>query len=217
MPRHRHEHAYVAVVISGSYRESGDEGRFDVAAGDALVHSPFHAHRNNISVGGATVLNLPCAPELVRARRLEVHDVDSLAVAAERDVREALMLLACNSCSSDRELVDWPDLLALRLRNLEPFRLSVWARSHGLAPGTVSRGFARAYGVTPQLYRAEARTRRALAAICVGRAPLVEIALSHGFSDQAHMTRAVRTLTGRTPGQWRRARERPDVPVSDSR
>lgn len=206
IPRHRHEQAYVAVVISGSYQESGDEGRFEVAAGDALVHSPFQGHRDHVSISGATVLNLPCPRELEQARRLEVQDVDALAVAAERDVREALIILATNSCTSERELSDWPDLLALRLRNLEPFRLADWASSRGLAPETVSRGFARAYGVTPQRYRAEARTRRALVAIGSGRGSLVAVALRHGFSDQAHMTRAVRTLTGRTRGHWRRVR-----------
>ena len=216
IPRHRHEQAYVSVVISGSYQESGDEGRFDVGAGDALVHSAFQAHRDHVSVGGATVVNLPCPPELEQGRRLKVHDLDALAVAVERDVQEALRLLASNSCSCDLEHTDWPDLLALRLRNLEPFQLSDWASSRGLAPETVSRGFARAYGVTPQRYRAEARTRRALAAICAGRKPLVAIAFSHGFSDQAHMTRSVRTLTGRTPGQWRRAREQPHLSVVHS-
>lgn len=213
IPRHRHTQAYVALVISGSYQESGDAGRFEVAAGDALVHSPFQAHRDHVSVSGATILNLPCPPELEQARRLKVHGLDAVAVAAERDVREAILILASNSCTCERELSDWPDLLALRLRNLEPFQLSDWANSRGLAPETVSRGFARAYGVTPQLYRAEARTRRALAAIGSGRGSLVAIALDHGFSDQAHMTRAVRTLTGRTPGQWRRAREQRNVPV----
>ncbi len=207
MPRHRHEHSYVAVVISGSYQECGDEGRFQVATGDALVHAPFQAHRDHVSVGGATILNLPCPPELVQASRLEVQDPDALAVAAERDMKEAFMMLASNACSSDRELCDWPDLLALRLRNMESFQLSRWARSHGLAPETVSRGFARAYGITPLLYRAEVRSRRAVAAIQAGRRPLVEVALSQGFSDQSHMTRAVRMLTGRTPGQWRRARK----------
>jgi len=211
--RHRHDHAYVAVVVSGSYQESGDEGRFEVVAGDALVHSPFQAHRDHVCAGGATVLNLPCPPELEQARRLEVHDLDALVVVAERDAREAIMMLASGSWSSDRELADWPDLLALRLRSLESFQLSEWAVSHGLAPETVSRGFARAYGVTPQLYRAEARARRAVAAIRAGRGPLAAVALSHGFSDQAHMTRAVRALTGRTPDQWRRAGEQPTCPV----
>jgi len=204
LPRHRHEEAYVAVVLAGSYQECGDAGRFEVAAGDALVHSPFQAHLNHVSIAGATVLNLPCPPELRQASRLRVRDSDRLVAAAERDVREAIADLASNACTFEQGLADWPDLLAFRLRNLEPFHLSDWARSHGLAPESVSRGFYRAYGVTPQLYRAEARTRRALEAICAGRQPLVSIAFSSGFSDQAHMTRAVRALTGRTPGQWRR-------------
>ena len=35
--RHRHAQGYVAVVLSGSYVEAGDEGRRRVGPGDALV------------------------------------------------------------------------------------------------------------------------------------------------------------------------------------
>jgi transcriptional regulator GlxA family with amidase domain len=32
---------------------------------------------------------------------------------------------------------------------------------------------------------------------------IVEVAASTGFADQAHLTRAITTLTGRSPGKWR--------------
>ena len=35
--------------------------------------------------------------------------------------------------------------------------------------------------------------------------PLAGIAAEVGFSDQAHMTRDVKALTGKTPGAWRAA------------
>ncbi|MDC0716159.1 helix-turn-helix domain-containing protein [Nannocystis bainbridge] len=37
-----------------------------------------------------------------------------------------------------------------------------------------------------------------------GDEPLATIAATAGFADQAHMTRDIRALTGRTPGEWRR-------------
>ncbi len=83
-------------------------------------------------------------------------------------------------------------------------RLAEWAATTGLAPATVSRGFRAAFGVPPARYRAEARARRAFAALSSGDDPLVEIALACGFADQAHFSRAIVALTGFAPTAWRR-------------
>ena len=36
---------------------------------------------------------------------------------------------------------------------------------------------------------------------------LAEVALASGFADQSHFTRAFRTITGASPGAWRKSRE----------
>jgi hypothetical protein len=38
IPRHRHARAYAAVVLEGSYEESGSRGRFRVRPGDVVLH-----------------------------------------------------------------------------------------------------------------------------------------------------------------------------------
>jgi AraC-like DNA-binding protein len=76
---------------------------------------------------------------------------------------------------------------------------------HGLAPESVSRGFARAYGATPKRVRYEQRARRAVDLLLRGTLPLAEVAQLAGFADQAGMTRAVRELTLQTPAAIRRA------------
>lgn len=204
LPRHRHRGGYFAIVLTGGYRESGDSGRFEVEAGDVLVHSPFEAHRTEISSRGASILNLPCAAVTVGGARLRVVDPERIARAAAHDPAGAVALLASEARPFGEALGDWPDLLARRLRQLAPFHLADWASANGIRPETVSRGFAKAYGVTPHLYRAEARGRRAIAAIRGGAESLAAVAAELGFSDQAHMTRIVRHISGRTPGQWRR-------------
>jgi AraC-like DNA-binding protein len=73
----------------------------------------------------------------------------------------------------------------------------------GLAPETISRGFGRVFGTTAASFRAEARARRAFEQIVRTNAPLVDIAANSGFADQAHMTRAVRALTGAPANSWR--------------
>jgi AraC-like DNA-binding protein len=98
---------------------------------------------------------------------------------------------------------DWTAVLAFDLLDGEAERLDDWAARHGLAAATVSRGFARTFGVRPSVFRAEARARRAFAAVVESAAPLAAIAAAQGFADQAHMTRAVTALTGAPPGRWR--------------
>ena len=203
LDRHRHADSYVAVVLEGGYREKGDMGRFRVSAGDALVHGRFEAHSNDAAAAGATILNLPLG-RTAQAGLFRVRDPDFLARLASRDIAEAVAAFGENAAPRPADGQDWPDLLAAELRALSPLRLGAWARGHQLAPETVARGFAKAFGVTPHRYRAEARARAAYAAIVAGKGSLSQIAAELGFADQPHMNRALRAVTGRTPGHWRR-------------
>ena len=83
--------------------------------------------------------------------------------------------------------------------------LGEWARHFGLTPATVSRGFHLVYGTTPTRYRLEARTKRAAKLIVTSADSFASIAMECCFADQAHMTRAISNLTGRTPSALRRA------------
>lgn len=69
----------------------------------------------------------------------------------------------------------------------------------GLNPASISRGFARAYGVSPKRFRLEARTRRALTAIDAWQGSLADLAADQGFADQAHLTRSIAAMTGAPP------------------
>ncbi|WP_428151452.1 helix-turn-helix domain-containing protein [Brevundimonas sp.] len=200
--RHRHSHAYAALVLSGGYRETGDRGWFEARAGQVLIHGAWEAHMNAVSAGGARVLNLPL-PEGVDFDAATVADPDAVARAAERDPAEAAALLVRDATPLTVAPPDWPDVLARALRDDPDLSLSVWAAGMNLAAATVSRGFARAFGTSPRRYRAEQRALRAVRSLDEGADPLAGIAAELGFVDQAHMTRAVVGLTGLTPGRFR--------------
>lgn len=202
MPRHRHAGAYAAIVLRGSYVEAGDEGRRRVGPGDVLVHRPFEAHLDRIARRGAEILNVPLVQADGLPPSLRARDPVALARAAEAAPRLAAAMLVEVCSAGPPALSDWPDLLADALRTHPDLRLAAWASAMGLAPATVSRGFRIAYGTTPRRYRAELRARRAWAALATGE-PLSSIAFTCGFADQAHMTRAVRDLTGAPPSAWR--------------
>lgn len=206
LTRHRHSRGYIAVVIDGGYQEDGDAGRFSVRSGDALLHLPFEAHRDETARSGAKILNLPHMAMTTNQCGFRIDDIDALVATARRDLVEAAIMFADAAMPRDLARRDWPDLLADRLRNLSPFKLGDWAHQHGLAAESVSRGFAKAFGVTPHRYRAEARARQAVEQISTSDRRLIDISADLGFSDQAHMSRMVSGLTGHTPSRWRRSR-----------
>lgn len=202
LPRHRHAQAYAAVVIAGSYEEAGDQGRRRVGPGDVVVHQAWEAHLNRTPGAGAQVLNL-AAPAGGFAAFGRIDDLDGLVRAAARDPREAADRLQAGFRPAPNALADWPDRLAEALGRADATPLSAWAERLGVSREQLSRGFGKVFGVTPQRFRWEARTRAALADLVAGALPLAELALAHGFADQAHMTRSVRALSGHPPGAWR--------------
>lgn len=205
IPRHRHDQGYAALVLSGGYEECGSRGRFRVGPGDVLLHDAFDAHLDRFQNQGAQILNLVMDGLAPDSGIGHVRDPDAIARAAERDLGEAAACLRDQFRETRHSLEDWPDILARDLLDDPDRRLDAWARAHGLAAETVSRGFSKVFGVTPASFRAEARARRALALITGSDAPLVAIAASTGFADQAHMSRATRVLTGAPPTAWRRS------------
>ena len=150
--------------------------------------------------------------------RLEWRDVDDLGGAfilpdpdaiiriAERDLDAASSVARTQSTVATRRSAanDLPDLLATHLVARGVPRLATWAEDLGLARETVSRAFTSAFGVSARQFRAELRAREAWLSIVRTQKDLAEIAATAGFTDQAHMTRHIRRLTGITPGAWRR-------------
>lgn len=206
LPRHGHAVPYAAVVLTGGYEEAGEGGRFRAGAGDVLIHAAFSAHLDR-AARTTTVLNLPL-PWLwaSRSTRMSVEDVDAVARLAERDIRAAGLLLLDSLRPGAKGLHDETDALAAALTGLGGDSLSIWSEGCGVSRGTVWRRFRSAYGVAPSRYRVEARARRAWRRLAEGAGAFSDIALAEGFADQAHMTRDIRALTGRTPGQWRALR-----------
>ncbi len=204
LPRHFHHRAYAAIVLSGGYEEGGNGGRFRVGAGDVLIHNTFDAHLNRFEVRGATILNLELPGSVTGLRTGRVADPDAIVRTAETDAEAAIGLLFTQLSEGARAADDWPDILAAEILRDPSCRLDRWAVAWGIAPETLSRGFGRLYGTTPAGFRAETRARRAFEQIVQSATPLAEIATLAGFADQAHMTRAVRALTGAPPRDWRR-------------
>ncbi len=202
MPRHRHVEGYAALVLAGGYVEAGDRGRIRVESGQVVIHGAYEAHQDYFARAGALVLNLPLIGNLDGFTGV-VTDADAIAREAERDILGAAALLKETICPMNALLTDWPDRLAIALASRRDFSIEDWADEMGLAPPSISRGFRQAYGVSPKRYRLEQRTLRALRKLQAWPGTLAGLAADVGFSDQAHLTRAVLAMTGVAPHRLR--------------
>ncbi len=203
LSRHRHPHPYAAVVLAGAYREAGSGGRFRVSSGEVMFHAAFDAHVNWVEPTGAVVLNIPLRSYAAERAHFGVANVDAIAAMAERDPAAAARELLKSLIELPVPAGDWPDLLAADLRVNAVASLQLWSAHHGLTPHSLSRGFRDAFGVTPKRFGLESKAHAALRCIRAGTRPLSAIAAEAGFSDQAHMTRAIADLTGNPPSHWR--------------
>jgi AraC family transcriptional regulator len=85
----------------------------------------------------------------------------------------------------------------------EPLNLASVAASVGVHPVYLAQAFHKFYGKPVGEYLRRLRVEFACREISAG-ARLLEVALSAGFSDQSHFSRAFRNSTGMTPSEYRR-------------
>lgn len=207
VPRHQHVDSYVTLVLGGSYEQMAYGGRLTLTEGDLVMQPSFDCHSDRMLSNGLTLLRLPWRLDLSMGGIHRGCDLDLIRQTAEKDVAEAVGVLAEQLVGRAPEAPDlshWTEKLSADLARDPSLSLGDWSDRAGLARETVARGFKAAYGVSPAHFRLELRARQAWAACMRGAADLAVLAQELGFADQPHMTRAVKWLTGRTPDVWRR-------------
>jgi len=80
------------------------------------------------------------------------------------------------------------------------------AKAAGVSTGRLNSEFKQAMKLAPYQYVLKARVSRANVLLTSTDLSLAQVTLQCGFSNQQHMTRMVRRMTGRTPGAIRRER-----------
>jgi AraC-like DNA-binding protein len=86
--------------------------------------------------------------------------------------------------------------------------LAELAAAAGLDAFHLTRTFTRAMGMPPHAYHLQQRLRAAQGRLAAGESA-TKVAQDFGFSDQAHLTRLFKRLTGVTPGRYRAAHGHP--------
>jgi AraC-like DNA-binding protein len=206
-PRHQHVDSSVTVVLEGTFEQAGYFGRIVVGPGDVLLQPTLDCHADRMLSAGLRLLRIPWEWESSYGGVFRNADPDAICTAASRDYVETKHLLKQlfeGTTPVSAPASDWEDLLAARIKSDSSTRIDEFAQQVQKSRETVYRGFMQMYGVSPSGFRGEIRARKAWVRVTDTADSLTNIAIDTGFSDQPHMTRDVKRLTGRTPADWRR-------------
>jgi AraC family transcriptional regulator len=220
LPDHEHASAYVCVVLSGGFRETGRQGEAERRAGEIIVHPAGDRHADAFGPGGALCLNLHLGPAEVAplSRRAEPELASAIhqlaAETAKGPLGDLLSFEALTAEIVGRLTRPEPgepdgDCIGRVLRALDEapghdWSLTALAEIAGRHPTHLARAFRRRTGVTLGAYRRRRRLTALSLDLRLGRSSLAELALDHGYADQAHMTRDFHSFAGVSPAAWRR-------------
>ena len=196
---HRHQAAYLALVLRGGYEEQSADGRYMIEAGDIVVHPAFHRHANRFSRSGADVVDY----------RVEIDRFAAYGVVRAGDPSAILEALREGSLSLNdvpqapqEEPEPWLADLAARLVGDAPANIAILASRHRVSREHATREFKQWFGIAPGAYRREHRLQRAISKLREGQAPAT-VAYDEGFADQPHLSRALKRSLGVTAGSLR--------------
>lgn len=232
LPRHYHERANIAFILSGTFTEILDKRRFECAAQSLIIKPAGEAHANQYGRGGMRCLLIEAQPQkleslypLAKAFNRVNHvrgamlSMLGMRIYKEMRLRDSASLLAIEGLSLEliAELSRLPDLVSerrlprwlLRAREFlhenssESVRLRDVAKMVDIHPVHLAREFRKVYGCTLGEYLRQLRIQSACHKLSSSDLPLVVIALDSGFSHQSHFSRLFKQYVGITPTEFR--------------
>jgi AraC family transcriptional regulator len=226
----RHEHGWPSwtLVLDGSFEECFSHGGIVARSGAVLTKPATADHSNEYgpqgarclligsrdreqsSVGDPALHAVGVVPLLARRIHAELGAADSrIARFALEGLLLELALATVRACPPPPRptgrtawLNDVRDQLEAEFRT--PPTLADLANARGVHPAYLCQAFRAAFGTSMGEFARRVRFEWARAALRTGDASLCDIALSAGFSDQAHFSRDFRARTGISPRQFRK-------------
>lgn len=242
LPHHSHDTAYLCLVIAGAFEESVGARHRACIAGRLLVRSAGETHAQKFGASGGRCFNIQLGESweariaaLAAAERptTGAHDGEAASLAkrlycrlGSRDPMSALeveglvclILAELAPRSAGREPVSAvcravtvaTDFIRANFRS--SISLSTAAAAAEVHPTTLAHAFRSRHGVTVGAFVRRCRVEWVRGQLQDDRESLSSLALRAGFHDQAHFTRAFRSVVGCPPGEYRRLTIRPFAP-----
>jgi AraC family transcriptional regulator len=226
VPPHSHERPFFSFLLHGAYREQAARTLIEYDPFTLVYHPPAFEHHDEIGSPGGLFFAIEPSPDWLRFVQEETGHLPWCDLRGGPAVWRTLSLYRAFR-SQDRTLI--PDLLfdlaassrrrppaidslaphwlhrvedCLRANPLLP--LTAIAREAGVHPVHLSRTFRRFRGLSFASYRNQIRILSAARQLETRECPITSIALDCGFTDQSHLTRTFKRLTGYTPAAFRR-------------
>lgn len=223
LTRHAHRPGQVCFVLEGGYRERTIDGDSMLRPGDILFHAPGEWHTNAFPSDDTLALLISVEPRrwletsgrrpfrsamlaaIARQVRMELTREDAASTTALEGL-SLLLLSRLARLSSPVSEPWWVGEAVLRIESRfhGPISLSSLAGELGIHRATLAAGFRRFRRTSVGEHIRTVRVARASEELVRSRAPIDEIAQRTGFADQAHLGRVFKSLTGLTPGEYRR-------------
>lgn len=230
VPRHEHELAYVTLMLGGDYME-GDRGHLSTLQPFNAVFNPAGiAHSTIIGPTGAAFFTVELQDQCLRQLGVCLPDhttVDRgtgpmlwpairLYFAFKTGTADPLVLEAhvfemlgaiTGYDAAGRNVPGWFGRVKERLHEgfRDGLRMRDLAAEAGVHPVHLARVFRKFEKRTPGEYQQSLQVRAACQLLRDRDWTLAGIAAECGFSDQSHLTRIFRRMTGTTPARFRLA------------
>jgi AraC family transcriptional regulator len=229
---HQHEAPYFSLLLEGAYEERGDGFDLRYEPYTLVFHAAATAHEDRM-LGACRFFAVDLLPPWesviadlggVRAHVFELTGGDPVWLVlrlyreflartdAGETAIEALVYELCahvaRRCDDDFHEPEWlPEAdTAVRERFGRPLDLASLASAIGVHPTHLCRAFRRFRGHTISEAIIGARVQYVARRLGDSDESLAEIAANAGFTDQSHMTRTFKRMTGYPPGEHRRMR-----------
>ena len=230
---HAHEYSCLVVVLDGNFEERFEGTKRSVAPGTIIVRPAGERHSDRFGRDGGRCLNVEMRPEWLACVREAAAPLDRSAaytsaelallgrrLHAELVIPDDLAPLAVESLvvevfsdavREDRCHTNTAPRWLLRTKEridedaAAPVTLAALAAEAGVHPVHLATTFRRCFGRTVASHVRNVRLELACRQLIGSDAPLADVALSAGFSDQSHFGRRFKEAIGVTPAVYRRA------------
>jgi len=228
---HSHELAFFSMLLDGSYTEHCGPKTIDYKQLMVVYRPPSVTHSDRIGRTGVRLFNIevqeswlermrqygpvrhlslePFGGELAwlaaRLYREFKHEDSYSGLAIEGLTLEMLTTLSRNSVTADKTPPQWLSRVREQLQAEYAGSVSIQrlAEEIGVHPYHLSKTFRKFQNQTIAEFVQDVRVKHASCDLLKPDASFTEIALANGFSDQSHLNRIFKRVTGMTPGAFR--------------